>query len=331
MNKRIAILGAGIAGVATARLLSGVAATVLFDKARGVGGRMSVRRKEPFSYDHGAQYFTARTVEFQQFIRPAIDSGWIKRWDARYVSLDKDSVVAKKNWHDDEPRYVGVPGMNSLVKHLSEGLTIHTNTKISSLKRQKEFWDLLDDQGNVHQGFDWVITTVPSPQAAELLTPSFRHYEDIRNIRMRPCFALMLGFSAKFPLEFDAAHVTNTNISWIAVNSSKPGRSNLPTLVVHSTERYAEEHLESDRDLVMKALCAETSHIIGRDVRGADSKVLHAWHFANNHRQISLPSFIDQELKLAACGDWCQGGRVEGAFSSAADLVVKLKEYLKKN
>lgn len=329
MNKKIAILGAGIAGVSTARLLSGVADTVLFDKARGVGGRMSVRRTEPYCYDHGAQYFTARSVDFQNFIRPAIDSGLIKRWDARHVSFDKDSIVSRRNWLDDEPRYVGVPGMNSLVKHLSEGLTIHTKTKITSLKRQKEFWELLDEQGNIHRGYDWVITTVPSPQAAELLTPFFKHYEDIRSIQMRPCFSLMLGFSEKFPLEFDAAHVANTDVSWIGVNSSKPGRSNLPALVVHSTERYAEEHLESDRDLIMKALCAETSRIIGRDVSGADSKVLHAWHFANNHRHVSSPCFIDQGLKLAACGDWCQGGRVEGAFSSAANLVVKLKESLK--
>jgi predicted NAD/FAD-dependent oxidoreductase len=329
MSKKIAIIGAGIAGISTARLLGNVADVTLFDKARGVGGRMSIRRADPFCFDHGAQYFTARTPDFQNFIRPSIDTGLIKRWDARHVLFDKYTIISRKNWLLDEPRYVGVPGMNSLVKELSKGLTIYTKTKITSLKWHKGFWDLLDDQGNTHSGFDWVISTMPSPQAAELLTSTFKHYEDIRSIQMRPCFSLMLGFSGKFMLDFDAAHVSNSDVSWIGVNSSKPGRSNFQTLVVHSTECYAKEHLEAERDAVMKALCDETSHIIGREISGANFKALHAWHFANNDKHLSLPSFLDYDLKLAACGDWCQGGRVEGAFSSAVNLVTQLKKYLK--
>ena len=42
-------------------------------------------------------------------------------------------------------------------------------------------------------------------------------------------------------------------------------------------------------------------------------------------KQKSSP-FIDQELKLAACGDWCLGGRVEGAFTSAYKLTKHIKE-----
>ena len=42
---------------------------------------------------------------------------------------------------------------------------------------------------------------------------------------MRACFSLMLGFEKSLPLEFEAAHVTNTDLSWIAVNSHKPGRA----------------------------------------------------------------------------------------------------------
>ncbi len=329
MSKKIAIIGAGIAGVSVARLLGNVADTTLFDKGRGIAGRMSTRRADPYCFDHGAQYFTARTFDFQNFIQLSIDAGLIKRWDARYVLFDKDTIVSRKNWILGEPRYVGVPGMNCLVKHLSEGLSINTKTRITSLNRQKGFWDLLDDQGNTHKGYDWVITTVPSPQAAELLTPSFCHYEGMRKVQMRPCFSLMLGFSEKFAFEFDAAHVVNADVSWIAVNSSKPGRSSLQTLVVHSSEGYAEEHLKAAPDAVIRFLCAETSRIIGRDVSGADFKALHAWHFANSDKHVSLPVFLDHDLKLAACGDWCQGGRVEGAFTSATKLVDEIRKYFK--
>ncbi|MEM7652453.1 MAG: FAD-dependent oxidoreductase, partial [Pseudomonadota bacterium] len=64
---KCAIIGAGISGLAAAdRLrLSGHSVT-LFDKSRGVGGRMATRRSDHGSFDHGAQYFTVRDGRFVQ-------------------------------------------------------------------------------------------------------------------------------------------------------------------------------------------------------------------------------------------------------------------------
>ncbi len=41
--------------------------TVL-DKGRGVGGRMATRRFGGGSFDHGAQFFTARSDEFKEMV-----------------------------------------------------------------------------------------------------------------------------------------------------------------------------------------------------------------------------------------------------------------------
>ena len=323
---KIAIIGTGMSALSVAHLLGEQADVTLFDKARGVSGRMSTRRAESYRFDHGAQYFTARTEAFQSFIKPLIESGLIKRWNARYVKFDRGTVIERKNWTRDEPRYVGVPGMNNIAKKLAEGLTIHLKTKITSLQRVKGAWHLLDEQGTVHRDYDWVISTVPSPQAVELLPASFKYHDEIRHIEMRPCFALMLGFSEKLALEFDAAHVMHADISWGAVNSSKPGRSGPWALVVHSSELYAKKHLFDGREAVIKHLSDETSSIIGHDVSRADFKAVHGWHFANNAKRDACSVFLDQDLNLAACGDWCQGGRVEGAFTSAVHLANAMKK-----
>ena len=66
--KKIAIIGAGLSGLSIAHLLKENADITLFEKARGVSGRMSTRRAEPYFFDHGAQYFTARTKAFQDFM-----------------------------------------------------------------------------------------------------------------------------------------------------------------------------------------------------------------------------------------------------------------------
>jgi renalase len=58
----------------------------------------------------------------------------------------------------------------------------------------------------------------------------------------------------------------------------------------------------------------------------ADYKSVHGWRYANNAKRENCHIFIDPDIKLAACGDWCLGGRVEGAFTSAYNLVNTMKE-----
>jgi renalase len=323
---KIAIIGAGLSGLAFAHLLQDYDDITLFEKARGVGGRMSTRRAEPYFFDHGTQYFTARTKRFQDFIQILMGNGIIERWNARYVKFRGNQIIEKRNWLDEEPRYVGVPGMSHIAKFLAQGLNIHCNKRITSLNRQGT-WQLIDEEGQQSQGFDWVICTAPSPQAVDLLPDSFKYYADIQVIKMRACFSLMLGFEQNITLDFEAAHVTDSDLSWIAVNSHKPQRLDLFTLMVHSSEDYAAAHIDDDRDQVIKHLINETSHIIGQDVSRANYKNIHGWRYANNADKKQKSSvFIDQDLKLAACGDWCLGGRVEGAFTSAYNLTKYIKE-----
>ncbi len=65
MTAPIAIVGAGIAGLAAAQTLIRAGQQVqIFDKSRGSGGRMASKRSEAGALDLGAQYFTARDRRF---------------------------------------------------------------------------------------------------------------------------------------------------------------------------------------------------------------------------------------------------------------------------
>lgn len=322
---KIAIIGAGLSGLTAAHLLKEHCEVTIFEKSRGVGGRMSTRRAEPYFFDHGAQYFTAKTKPFQAFIQPLLDQAIIEKWNARCVIIDANNTGTTKSWNDDTPRYVGAPGMNNVAKFLAKDIEIQSNTRIVSLSYQDK-WQLKDEQEQQFEGFDWVISTIPSPQAAQLLPHNFAFHQDIELAKMIPCFALMLGFEKNLPIEFDAAQVTNSDLSWIAVNSHKPQRPGPFTLMVHSTAEFAEANIDDDRQKAMQHLIAETGRIIGCDVSEADYKTLHGWRYANvAQRERTNTVFLDQDHKLAACGDWCSGGRVEGAFMSAYNLAEKLK------
>ena len=321
---KVAIIGAGLSGLALGHFLNGYGKVMIFEKARGVGGRMSTRQVAPYFFDHGAQYFTARTAPFQNFIQPLIKQGIIQRWNARWVKFSRDQIIDRKDWINEEPRYVGVPGMNKICKYLAENLNVRINTKISSIQH-KNSWTLFDENGQSYNDFDWVILTIPSPQATELLPKNFIHHKLIKTIKMNACFSLMLGFKKRLLLDFDAAHVINSDLSWIAVNSHKPGRSNNYTLMVHSSEEYAEAHINEDRERVMNYLIKETSRILDIDFGNLSYKTIHASRDANNATRVKHSVFLDQNLRLGVCGDWCLGGRVEGSFTSAYNLVNQIK------
>ena len=65
--KNIAIIGAGIAGISLANLLQKKVNLTVFEKSRGVGGRMATRRAAPYQFNHGAQYFKIANKAFKDF------------------------------------------------------------------------------------------------------------------------------------------------------------------------------------------------------------------------------------------------------------------------
>ncbi len=326
--KEIAIIGAGLSGLTAGNILKDNFNVTVFDKSRGVSGRMSTRRAEPYFFDHGAQYFRVKTDEFKDFIAPMIEKGIIERWDARFVEFENRKIVQRRKWNEYNPHYVGVPGMNSIAKYLSQGMSVHLGVHVQSIKRNYNKWHLENDKGNILGAYDWVISTVPSKQASDLLPSSHHFSPKVRDIKMKGCFSLMLGFEKDLTLDFDAALVQGEDISWISVNSSKPGRSGAFCLLVHSTNNWADKHIDNKRDMVMNYLCTQTSEVIGQDMSKANHIAIHCWRFANIEKQKNETHFIDTDQNIAVCGDWFIQGRVEAAFTSGFELAKNLLKSL---
>ena len=92
---------------------------------------------------------------------------------------------------------------------------------------------------------------------------------------MLGCFALMLGFRDEPPLPWQAALVHNADISWVSVNSSKPERPAPFTMVVHSTNAYADAHIDAPLASVERHLSAELFAVTGIDSQDTDFCDLH--------------------------------------------------------
>ncbi len=324
----IAIIGAGLSGLTVAKQLADVAQITLFDKSRGVSGRMATRVHEGYMFDHGTQFFTARTREFRDFLAPYLDSGHIKVWKGTFAELDGKHKVRTAQWDMQPPHYVAAPKMTALCKQIAKGMDIKLETKIDKMHQQDGQW-VLESQGQTLGQFDWLIVTCPPIQALELIPESFADIDRVRLAQMIGCYSLMIGFDEPLDIGFDCALVHGTDISWISVNSSKPGRTETYTLMAHSTNLWAQNHIDDELDKTQSYLLSELSSILDMDLASKAKAVqTHRWRYANIAKQSGKKSLFDPSMNLGLCGDWCIHGRVEAAFLSANHLAGKLKEQL---
>ncbi len=325
---RIAVVGAGLAGLVVAKTLAREYDVTVFEKSRGVGGRIATRYAGKFEFDHGAQFFTVKSAAFREFLEPLIEQQVVVNWPARFAELEFERVTATRQWDDRYPHYVGAPRMNALGQSLALDLDVRLTTAVSELRQHGDGWRLVGDGQRDLGAFDWVVSTAPAPQTATLLPHFSRLRVRCDAATMRSCFALMLGFDAQVNLPFDAALVRAADISWISVNSSKPGRAAPCCLVVHSTNAWADAHLDDDADSVARHLLSECSAVTGIDVEAAAHCRLHRWRFANIDSQSGPDHFIDADSRIAACGDWFVRGRIEAAFTSATALCHSLVRHM---
>lgn len=317
---RIAVIGAGLSGLVVARELAEDNAVVVFEKSRGPGGRMATRYKDGFEFDHGAQFFTAKSREFLDYLQPMVDRGVVACWNVQFAELERARVAGTRNWDSAYPHFVGAPRMNAIGKFLAGDLDLRPNTPVALLEPASGGWRLCDDHGCELGRFDWVICAMPAAQVAALLPADSPLRRLADGTEMRSCFALMLGFDQPLALPWQAALVRDADISWVSVNSSKPGRSEKFTLVVHSTNAYADANFETDLSAVRRHLLEETSAVLGFDCGTPAFQALHRWRYANVDKQQGPGCYVDTKVQLAACGDWFSHGRVEAAFNSGLKL-----------
>lgn len=319
----VAVVGAGIAGLSAARQLDDTGYDLhVFDKARGPGGRMSTRREDGYEFDHGAQYFTVRNEAFRGAVAEWQQRGMVEAWPAQIVNITKGDVQI-----DDEPieRYVAVPRMNALCRDLSDSLTVTFNTPVSRIVRAKGAWALSSEDGRELGRFDHVIVTAPPAQAAPLLAEAPSLAREVASAEMLPCWAVMVVFDRGLDIEWDAAFVFESSLSWVARNSSKPGRAGGELWVLHGSPEWSEAHIEADPiqvgDELTTAFFQETRVRRTRCVL----RSVHRWRYAKTKTPLSAGYLYDPELGVGVCGDWCRGDRVEDAFVSGVALARRIR------
>jgi renalase len=297
-------------------------------KSRGVGGRVATRRLDSnVTFDHGAQYFTASDATFKAQVDEWRRDGFASVWDGRIVVLKNASVAQLTEPHK---RWVGRPGMNAIAKSLATGVDIRLNVKIEGISLTNGKWQVQDSGGTAFGPFDWLISSAPPPQTNTLFgahsAPIFA--TSLANVQMDPCWAVMLQMPEPINVPFDAAFVHDSPLSWIARNTSKLDRHSADCWVLHASPIWSRNHVEESAEWVTTALVVEFWKVLGRAPQSTGEVISHRWLYALPQQPLPTKFLLDEDAKLAACGDWCDGPKVEGAFLSGRALAERLLQQL---
>jgi len=323
--KHIAVIGAGLAGLTFATRIKEYADITVFEKSRGIGGRMATRYATDYEFDHGAQYFTAKGKAFQKFLKPFIDEGLVEDWNPTLVTLSKSVRKPRSSAHAS---YVATPRMNSLAKRMAKELNLMGETHIEQVNGSAGDWTLTDKTGKFHGPYDHVVFAIPSHQATALVPGVFAHMANLQETKMEGCFSVMLGFDRNLDLGFDGAFVEESSIGWISANHTKPARPSGTSILIQSRNDWAEAHIQEDRDEIKNMLIEEASGLVHEELKIAGHKAIHRWLYASTTKPAGAAFFLDEKNALSCIGDWCIKGRVEAAFDSGFTLSEKLRDML---
>jgi hypothetical protein len=320
---RVAIVGAGLSGLIAARILKNHGHSVqIFEKTGEPGGRISSVRHGGATFDTGAQYFTVRDNTFRKLMKRLIKKGLVQQWNVDIRVLGRSVPSGKRN---PPVRYVGTPTMSAVPKHLASSLEIFFDTHVTGVERSGKRWLIHAGEKNVEGRFDVILISVPPPQARSLIASIPSLHEKSISVGFTPCWAVTIVFTKKIALEFDAAFIHGSPVSWAARNSSKPSRTSSEAWVLHGNPDWSHTHIRAKSEFVVETLLRSFLHASGCSYENPVSSQAVLWTYAKATSPISTKCLWDASVMAGLLGDWCSMSRVEGAFLSgaaAADRVL---------
>jgi predicted NAD/FAD-dependent oxidoreductase len=274
----VAVVGAGIAGVACARALTAAGIGVeVHERGHAVGGRLASRRLDGRTVDIGASYCTASDAGFRAVVDDWLARGVARAWTDTFDVLqrDPDGTVTAGERRTGPVRYAGTAGQRGLVVDLAAGLDVRRESPVGVVA-----------PGPVVDGrrYAAVVLAMPDPQALRLLDAALTDERAALGDRAwEPALVLTARYAgrpwAAGPRALrDGAFVHGDPVlAWVADDGARRG-DGAPVLVAHSTPEFAAAHL-ADPAAATGSLVAALTGLLGLPV-GPAAVAVHRWTYA---------------------------------------------------
>jgi renalase len=328
----VVVVGAGIAGLACARLLADAGLAVLVaERRRGVGGRMASRRVGGTVVDLGAQYVTASEPGLEALLRRLAATGQAEPWATRLGQVERGRIGGGGARETGRIRWAFPDGMATLAERLAVGLPLRLGTRVAELAPARRAWRVRTAGGELAAGA--VVLALPAPEAAGLLRglPALAGLaEAAGRVVYEPCWALAAGYPDAAPPTWRGLFVRDDPaLAWLAHDSSKRRDPPATVLVAHAGGDWSGAHARDDPGQAAAALVAAAARVAGRWAARPAWTGGQLWPYAQLRAGLDEPFLLSGgHAPVGCCGDWCAGPKVEGAWRSGRRLGAALLERL---
>lgn len=356
---RLAIIGAGAAGLAAARALRRLRpdlAITVYEQYDRLGGRLLTGRRGGFVFDHGAQNLRAPTPELARLLASELPAADLRDIGLPVWTFDRAGAIAEGDpAMNAEPKWAYGAGLDTLGQLLADELDVRRDARVGSLRQATDDgrpasapgsaeqslaadrWSLLDTRGQPLGAADLVLLTPPAPQTAEIVAaselgagPKQTLLAELARVVYRPCVSVALAYDRPVARPFyalvniDRAHP----IAWLALEHAKGPQRCPPDhslLMAQMGARWsAERWAAPDGELVAEA-ASQAGRLLGEELHAPLWSDVHRWPYALPDGGADLAALNRAAGGLFFAGDYTAGlGRVHLAIESgwrAADLI----------
>lgn len=307
-GSKAAIVGAGISGASCAGMLAAAGVQVdVFDMARSAGGRLSARHLDSGWASLGAPFVSAWDPPFRAQLKIWSDQGWLVPLAGRMLRGRAD-----KGWTNADLRdhYLPVIETSMLVRDLLGSAKLHTDSEVTAVKPH----GVVLEDGREPDGYDYVVCSVPSPQAISLLDTLPQLQEDLTGVRYRPIWSFLMRWAGG--PDADVLKLDDSRLD-LVVRQQSAG----PDLwVLHSSHEFAETHAGSSEIAAATQATTILKGLLGLS-QDVECKASKHWKFARAVVPVGGYWLGDHDSHVALIGDGITGAGIERAWESGMRLA----------
>jgi renalase len=349
MNKKpscVAVIGAGMAGLAAARALQEAGCeVVVLERGSQPGGRVATRQmpvantdnaSEVF-FDYGAQNIKADDTALGHIAHQVLREQDFAVVDAPVCLHESNRVLAGDAASNSERKWSCVGGMKRLPQVLSTGLDVRYDAEVQRIDEAAQC-SLHTRAGTIHRNLEYIVMTTPAPLAAELLQASTWRDEApkmserialLRTVEYSRCLCVMLHFAAPGEdtswyalLARDRCHP----LLWLARENAKgfvPHGQGSALVAQLGHEASCALWGESD-ETIAERTTEWIAAILGSDFRSALQHEVYRWRYSQPRNTVDFETVNPPGTRVLICGDATARGRVTDAYDSGLKAAARI-------
>jgi predicted NAD/FAD-dependent oxidoreductase len=348
---RVAIVGAGVAGLAAGRRLAGRGhEVVVYEQSHAVGGRAATRRTHGCVIDHGAQYVTTPddVPQVRRLVLDDLPRAGLIDIGRPVWTFDRAGRVQQGDPRlNAAPKWTYAEGLDALAKRLAAGLDVRCAAGVARVQRRPGSYRLLDATGTTLGESAHVLVAIPAGQVVELMQASDvdagrrdAALAELQKVRYRSLLSIMLGYpqppdtvfaggTPEDPRPYYALVNTDRghDVSWLAIENDKgPARvpAEILTLVVQMSGAFSAAHFDAAPEYLAARAAVAASTLLGLEFRRPLWYDVARWRYALPDVTCDLAALNRDHDGLFFAGDYVAGGRVHLALQAGLDVAALL-------